>query len=792
MNYIKFFDEITIADVSLVGGKNASLGQMIRALPNIPIPYGFALTADAYRKHIEENNLLPQLHALIAKIEKNSKDTEKLSAVGAHIRKLITDAPVPTEIEKELRTAYELLSKKYHTKSCDVAVRSSATAEDLPTASFAGQQDTYLHITNIEELLKVCSKAFASLFTDRAIIYRQEKGFDHFKIALSLGIQKMVRSDRASSGVMFTLDTETGFKDAIIINSAYGLGETVVQGIVTPDEFVVFKPLLQENFRPLIKKVIGSKEKKLVYKKKELKSVNVPKLEQKKFSLTDDEIFILARYGIEIENHYSAIYKQWSPMDIEWAKDGKENKIYIVQARPETIHRGKQTDTFTYYSFEQKLTAKPILTGQSIGKKIVAGTVRVIAKCNEIEKFNAGDILVTSMTNPDWVPIMKKAAAIVTDRGGRTCHAAIVSRELGISAVIGTGTATKILKNEQKITVDCSEGSQGFIYDRIFKATEHVVQLVELPQIPSKLLINLADPHGAFDVSFLPVDGVGLARLEFIISTMIRIHPMAIAQSQSLPQTLQKKIEKLTKAYKGPRTFYIDTLAESVGMIAAAFFPKPVIVRLTDFKSNEYHELLGGEFFEPQEENPMLGFRGAVRYCSPRYAPAFELECAALKKAREVMGFTNIKIMVPFVRTVDEARQTIKTLADNGLMRGTNNLEIYMMVEIPSNVILIEEFARLFDGFSIGSNDLTQLTLGVDRDSGLLSELFDERDPAAIKMLEAAVKGAQKAHIPIGICGQAPSDFPDLAEFLIKLGIDSLSLNTDAVIPFLINFKRKK
>jgi pyruvate,water dikinase len=828
MKYIAFFDQITLKDIPEFGGKNASLGQMIRELSNqgIMVPNGFATTAAAYWYHLEANNLMPEMKRIMAELT-DKNNLKKLQNVGARVRALIGDAPLPQDLQDEIVAAYQELSGKYGSKKvCDVAVRSSATAEDLPNASFAGQQETFLNIQGVEDLLQATVRCMASLFTDRAIVYRQERGFDDFDVALSVGVQKMVRSDKASAGVLFTLDTETGFKNIVSISSAYGLGETVVQGAVNPDEFFVHKPTLEQGYKPIIKKFLGSKSHKLVYQKIATVTATNQSLEpnplligegaisalaeavrhpdvslvlkdvshsqQDQFSLTDEEVLQLARYGVIIENYYSKLHGRWSPMDIEWAKDGVDGKLYIVQARPETVHSQKSHDnTITDYTLSQSVPQRSILTrGLAIGQAVVTGKARVMASLADLDEFTDGDIIITDMTDPDWVSVMKRAGAIVTDRGGRTCHAAIVSRELGIPAVIGTGKATKTIVDGQEITVDCSQGSQGYVYVGAIPFKKIVTKLEELPESPVKLLVNLADPDGAFKVSFLPVQGVGLARLEFIISSIIKIHPMAIIDSERIATTsVIKQIKQLSAGYETPRDFFVDVLAQSIGMIAAAFYPRPVIVRLTDFKSNEYRELLGGVFFEPIEENPMLGFRGAVRYCSKEYAAAFRLECEAIKKVRETMGLVNVTIMVPFVRTVKEAQLVVDILAENGIVRGQNGLKLFMMVEVPSNVLLIEEFAQYFDGFSIGSNDLTQLTLGVDRDSGLLSQWFDERDPAVGKMLTMAIQGAHKASTPIGICGQGPSDFPEFGQFLVKEGIDSISLMPDSVIPFLLQQK---
>lgn len=792
MKFIKYFTQISLHDVPLVGGKNASLGQMIQQLHNqgIKVPLGFALTTDAYWYHLNYNNLLEPLKQLINQLT-TPLNIDTLQKVGEEIRHLISSHPLPAEVTEEISQAYTWLSEQYKRHNIDVAIRSSATAEDLPYASFAGQQDTYLNVQGIGEVLEATKKCMASLFTDRAIVYRIEQGFDHFKVGISIGIQKMIRSDKASAGVIFSLDTDSGFKEVVVITSSYGLGEAIVKGLANPDEFHVHKPTLLQGYRPIIKKYLGSKEIKFMYTENihnPVELVPVDPLAAQCFSLTDDEILDLARQTVIIENHYSTLRNMWSPMDIEWAKDGFDGQLYIVQARFETVHaRNKQTDVLIRYSLKKTDNLlRTLLTGLSIGQKIASGQARILKSIHEHASFNKGDILVTHMTDPDWVPLMKKAAAIVTNQGGRTCHAAIVSRELGIPAIVGTTEATEIIKEESFITVDCSQGAVGYIYDGAQEFEIAKIELKKVPIPPVPVLMNIADPDKAYELSFLPVDGVGLARVEFIITNFIKIHPMAICHMEKVSNpALLKTIEKLSYPYKDAKTFFIETLAYGIGIIAAAFYPRPVIVRLSDFKSNEYRNLLGGESFEPYEENPMLGFRGAIRYCNPDYAPAFALECAALKKVRTQMGLTNVKILIPFVRTIQEAKCTLDALAQHGLKRKEQGLEILMMCEIPSNVILLEEFARYFDGFSIGSNDLTQFTLAVDRDSGFLSTQFDERDPAVIKMLDIALTTARQIGIPIGICGQAPSDFPEIAELLIEKGISSLSLNPDSVIPFL-------
>jgi pyruvate, water dikinase len=797
LKFIKYFTDITLQDVPLVGGKNGSLGQMIRQLASkgIKVPLGFAVTTKAYGYFLTYNNLVDSIKSYLSDIS-SASDTATVQKIGNGIRQLIINSTIPDDLSDEIDGAYSWLSKQYREPDLDTAVRSSATAEDLPRASFAGQQDTYLHIQGIGAVLEAYKKCIASLFTDRAIVYRIEQGFDHFAVSIAVGVQKMVRSDKASSGVMFSLDTETGFKNVVVINSAWGLGESIVKGIVNPDEFHVHKPTLEQGFRPIIKKYLGSKKTKVSYSSNPQEPTITADVEldrQKKFSLTDDEILYLARQALIIEQYYSSFYDTWYPVDIEWAKDGIDQELYIVQARPETVYAHIHSDTLISYHLrqsDQQLTS--ITTGHSIGQKIAHGTARVLTSIKDYHHFNEGDILVTTMTDPDWVPIMKKAAGILTDNGGRTCHAAIVSRELGIPAIVGTTNGTDLIKNGDPITIDCSQGAIGYVYPGILDFTVEKVELKVLPKAPVPIFINMGDPDHAYKLSFLPVDGVGLTRIEFTITSFIKVHPMAISHMNKLKDpSLRETINELSYAYSSPKDFYIEKLAQGIGTIAAAFYPRTVIVRLSDFKSNEYRNLLGGGLFEPLEENPMLGFRGAVRYCNPYYEPAFALECAALRKVRNEMGLINVTIMVPFVRTLNEAECTLQALAQHHLIRHVNDLKVIMMCEVPSNVLLLEQFSPFFDGFSIGSNDLTQLTLGVDRDSALLSQLFDERDPAVKKMLEMALQTAQKAGAYISICGQAPSDFPEIADFLIEKGIKALSLNPDSVIPFFMRYKTK-
>lgn len=797
MQYIKNFREISLKDGFLVGGKNASLGEMIQQLStkNIAVPEGFAITTDAYHWYIKHNNFFDRMRDCMKGIDKDSPLRVILKA-GSNIRSLLQSGEIPQDVVQEITRAYNDLSSFYNTADCSVAVRSSATTEDLPTASYAGQHETFLHVVGIKSLLFFYKQSVASLFTDRAIAYRFQKGLDPFAGALSVGIQKMVRSDSGSAGTAFTLDTESGFSDVVVINAAWGLGEIVVKGEVKPDEFCVYKPLLLEGFKPIIKKECGTKNKKIILDKNGVVMVETSLLEQQSFCLSDTDILAITGMSIEIEKHYSLHNKERVAMDIEWAKDGIDGVIYIVQARPETIHtqNTKKPTSCVQYSLgvdQSDLQKKIIVQGSSIGQSVATGKVRLIESldANSLDSFCIGDILVTAMTDPDWVPLMKKAAALITQEGGRTSHAAIVSRELAIPAVVGASGALTLLHNGQEITVDCSQGQRGLVFDGIIPIVKKELHLDSLPSLPFKLFLNCADPQGAFRASFLPVDGVGLARLEFIISSIIGIHPMAVIEPEKITNAkIREKINELSSAYQDPMKFFVDVLAQGIGMIAAAFYPRPTIVRFSDFKSNEYRNLIAGEFFEKKEENPMLGLRGASRYYSPQYQKAFELECAAINKVRNEMGFINVHLMVPFVRTVQEAEKVLVILANNALIKRTNSLEIYMMCEIPSNVILIDEFSSHFDGFSIGSNDLTQTTLAVDRDSVALATLFNEQDEAVKRMFSLAIQGAKRNKKHSGICGQAPSDYPEIADFLIQEGIDSLSLNVDSVIPFLLRY----
>jgi pyruvate,water dikinase len=780
-HYVRWFETLNNTDVPLVGGKNASLGEMVRTLKDqgIEVPEGFATTAAAYREFLHANDLGGKIGALLADWQQGTRSLEE---TGKAIRRLFLRSQFPPGMAAQIRDAYHELSRRYAVHDVDVAVRSSATAEDLPDASFAGQQETFLNITGDHELLEACRKCYASLFTDRAMVYRREKSFDHLRVALSIGVQKMVRSDKAGSGVIFTIDTETGFKDAVVINAAWGLGENVVQGTVNPDEYLAFKPLLdQPGFKPIIEKTLGAKEKRMVYAvggTRTTKNLDTTQEERYSFVLNDDEILILARWAAIIEAHYG------KPMDIEWAKDGNTGRLFIVQARPETVQSRREAGFLKTYTMTQK--GQRLLSGLSIGEAIAAGPVCLIKSAGDITRFRDDAILVTEMTDPDWVPIMKRARGIVTDHGGRTCHAAIVSRELGIPAIVGTGQATALLQNGQVITMSCAEGDQGYIYDGLLKFKEEEVNLENLPETKTRLMMNIASPAAAFRWWRLPVHGIGLARMEFIINNIIKIHPLALVHFDQVAEAAaRRQILDLTQGYADKTEYFVDHLARGIAKIAASQYPEPVIVRLSDFKTNEYANLIGGRQFEFQESNPMLGFRGASRYYSDRYREGFALECRALKRVREEMGLANVVIMVPFCRTLKEADRVLQVMGEYGLKRGEAGLEVYVMAEIPSNVILAEKFAERFDGFSIGSNDLTQLVLGVDRDSAELHELFDERDEAVKRMIRSLIATAHRAGCKVGICGQAPSDYPDFAEFLVECGIDSISLNPDSVIKVL-------
>lgn len=782
--FIRWFEQITLADLPLVGGKNASLGEMYRELgaQGVRIPNGFAVTAQAYWYVLDSAGVRAQLETLLHGLDKD--DVADLARRGRVARDLIRGAGVPADLWDEIRAAYDQLCAQYG-ESADVAVRSSATAEDLPHASFAGQQETYLNVYGHAALREAVSKCFASLYTDRAISYRVDQGFDHFQVGLSIGVQKMVRSDLSASGVLFTLDTETGFRDVVFITAAYGLGENVVQGAVDPDEFYVFKPTRQQGHRPIIRRRLGAKQLRMVYVQGAVgastRNKPVPEQERARFCISDDEVLQLADYALKIEHHYSVQAGHDQPMDIEWAKDGVSGELFIVQARPETVQSQRRGDVLETYVLEQR--GELLAQGKSIGQKIGAGRARVITSLEHLSDFQPGEVLVADTTTPDWEPVMKQAAAIVTQRGGRTCHAAIVARELGIPAVVGAHNAAQRLPAGQDVTVSCAEGDTGNVYQGRLKYRVERVELHTTQRPRTKIMMNVADPDQAFALSFIPNDGVGLARAEFIINNSIKIHPMALVHPERVGErAARKEIERLTAGCDDKAEYFVARLAEGVATIGAAFYPKPVIVRLSDFKSNEYASLIGGAAFEPKEENPMLGFRGAARYTHPAYAEGFALECRALKRVREDMGLVNVQIMVPFCRRVDEAEKVIAELARHGLRRGERGLELYVMCEIPNNVLQIDAFARLFDGFSIGSNDLTQLTLGVDRDSALVAFEFDERDAGVLEIMRLAVEGARRNGRHSGICGEAPSDYPEIAEFLVRHGIDSLSLNPDAVL----------
>ncbi|VAW66030.1 Phosphoenolpyruvate synthase [hydrothermal vent metagenome] len=783
-NYIQWFDDINIEDIPQVGGKNASLGEMYSELvpKGVKIPNGFAITAQAYWYMLEQANAMDALHEALDDL--NPDDVNDLARRGARARDIVYGASLPEELRVQILAAFYQLKSQYPDKM-SVAVRSSATAEDLPTASFAGQQDTYLNIESDEQLLDACRRCFASLFTDRAIHYRVDKGFDHFKVALSIGIMKMVRSDIAASGVMFSLDTETGFRDVVFITGAYGLGENVVQGAVDPDEFYVHKPTFRQGFKTVLRRTLGSKKIQMQYATGRTREAtrNVPtrREDRDKFCITDDDVLILTDYALKVEKHYSEKAGYDRPMDMEWAKDGIDGELYIVQARPETVE--SQISGTTLEMFHLKEEGEILSMGNAVGTRIASGPGRLIKRLSQLDQFKAGDVLVADTTTPDWEPVMKIASAIVTNRGGRTCHAAIIARELGIPAIVGCDNATEVIPDNTAVTVDCSQGDQGRIYSGELAFEKEVTDLGTLSRPKTKIMLNLGNPDLAFKTSFLPNDGVGLARMEFIINESIKAHPMALLHPDRVRDSAQRKqIEKLCRGYKNPQDYFVKHLSEGVGTIAAAFWPKPVVVRMSDFKSNEYASLIGGQYFEPNEANPMLGFRGASRYTHPRYAEGFALECAAMKRVRDEMGLNNVILMIPFCRRLEEGERVLQTMAKHGLTQGENELKIYVMCEIPNNVIQIDAFAKLFDGFSIGSNDLTQLTLGVDRDSEIIAFDFDERDPGVKEMIRLAVEGARRNQRHSGLCGQAPSDYPEMAEYLVNIGIDSISLNPDSIL----------
>ncbi len=784
-SFIRRFEEISIADVPLVGGKNASLGEMVRELTSqgVKIPPGFAITADAYTALIETGGAGKKIEEILKGLD--TRDVAELARRGTLIRTLIRQTAIPEAVAAEIRTAYRELCKRTGRTDLDVAVRSSATAEDLPDASFAGQQETFLNVCGEEDLLTACQNCFASLYTDRAISYRVNKGFKHSLVRLSIVVQQMVRSDLGSAGVIFTLDTESGFRDVVFVTSAWGLGENVVSGKVDPDEYLVLKATLKLKKDAILRRKIGAKQLKLVYAgqgTRRTRDVEVSKLDRERLSLTDPDVLKLAEWACLIEEHYTKKHGRDTPMDIEWGRDGRTGELFILQARPETVQANRNQAEMVSYNLEER--GDILSTGRAVGALIGSGKARVIESVETLPEFQPGDVLVADMTDPDWEPVMKKASAIVTNRGGRTCHAAIISRELGVPCVVGTGDGTHVIKTGTPVTVSCADGEEGHVYAGILKFSRTSVDLGTVTRPKTKVHCIVANPDQALKTSMLPVDGVGLAREEFIINTYVRVHPMALVRFDALKdEKVKAEIATLTRGYENDRTeFFVDRLAEGVGMIAGAFYPRPVIVRLSDFKTNEYANLLGGREFEPVEENPMIGFRGASRYYHPNYAEGFRLECLALKYVRDEMGLTNLKIMVPFCRTPEEGRKVIGEMAKHGLVQGKNGLEVYVMCEIPSNVIAADLFGKIFDGFSIGSNDLTQLTLGVDRDSAIVSPLFDERVEPVKRMLAAAIEGAHKAGRPIGICGQAPSDYPEICRFLVERGIDSISLNPDSIL----------
>ncbi|MGD9871047.1 MAG: phosphoenolpyruvate synthase [Thauera sp.] len=773
--YVIPFNELRMTDVEKVGGKNASLGEMISQLPSsVRVPGGFATTAEAYREFLAHDGLADRINAALDALDVD--DVDALARTGAQIRQWIIDIPFPARLEAEIKTAYEQITAE---GEGSFAVRSSATAEDLPDASFAGQQETFLNIHGYENILHAMKEVFASLYNDRAIAYRVHKNFAHADVALSAGVQRMVRSDSGASGVMFSIDTESGFDQVVFITASFGLGETVVQGAVNPDEFYVHKPTLALDKPAIVRRNLGSKLIKMVFTDKavagkSVRTVDVPEADRNRFSLTDEDVLELARYAVIIEKHYGR------PMDIEWGKDGVDGKLYILQARPETVK--SQDAGLVMEKYRLKQYGKSLTHGRAIGQKIGAGVVRIVGDASEMNRVQAGDILVTDMTDPNWEPVMKRASAIVTNRGGRTCHAAIIARELGIPAIVGCGNATEVLNEGDSVTVSCAEGDTGYVYRGKLEFEIITTDMGNLPEIPVKIMMNVGNPELAFEFAQIPNGGVGLARLEFVINNMIGIHPKAILDIGQVPASLRDEITRRSRGYATPKQFFIEKLVEGVATIAAAFYPKPVIVRMSDFKSNEYRKLLGGDIYEPEEENPMLGFRGASRYIAHSFRDCFEMEVAAMKKVRNELGLTNVQIMIPFVRNVEEAKGVVELLAEHGLKRGVNDLKLIMMCEIPSNAILAEQFLEYFDGFSIGSNDLTQLTLGLDRDSGLVAHAFDERDPAVKQLLSMSIQAANKLGKYVGICGQGPSDHADFAEWLMDEGIQTISLNPDTVV----------
>ncbi|PDT75013.1 phosphoenolpyruvate synthase [Bradyrhizobium sp. C9] len=780
--YVRWFEDIRLEDVPLVGGKTASLGELYSALSSqgVRVPNGFALTASAYRDALTQAGAWDELRSLLAGVDK--RRISDLARRAAAARAIVYAAADQEDLRREVTEAYRKLEREYG-GNVAVGVRSSATAEDLPTASFAGQHESFLNIRGPHDLMDACRRCFASLFTDRAISYRIDNGFDHFKVALSVAVMKMVRSDLAASGVIFTLDTESGFRDVVFVTGAYGLGENIVQGAVDPDEFYVHKPTFIKGFRSVLSRRLGGKEKRMIYGRGHATTRNVktPPADRKRFCIGDNDVLELARCALVVEMHYSDKAGTPTPMDVEWAKDGSDGKLYIIQARPETVASRRKPEALESYAL--KSTGKVVATGRAVGEKIAAGKVRLITNERDLRAFKPGEVLVAPATSPDWEPVMKVAAAIVTDHGGRTCHAAIVARELGVPAVVGTESFTRKVTNGRPVTVSCAEGDIGHVYDGNLPFEVERIATDSLAKPRTEIMVNLGNPELAFKTAMAPSDGVGLARMEFIINQHIGIHPMALAQPEKVKSARDRRtIKLLTARYKKPSDYFVERLSEGVGTIAAAFYPRPVIVRLSDFKTNEYAKLMAGADFEPEEENPMLGFRGAARYAHPAYAAGFALECAALRRVRDVMGLTNLKIMIPFCRRLEEARKVIEAMAQHGLKRGEGGLEIFMMCEIPNNVILIDQFAKLFDGFSIGSNDLTQLTLGVDRDSDIVAFDFDERDPGMLQMLTMAVTGAKRNRRHVGICGEAPANYPEMARFLTGLGIDSISVNPSSIL----------
>lgn len=790
VQFIQWFDQISFADIPMVGGKNASLGEMIRELAGkgVKVPNGFATTADAYRAFLSKTGLDEKISQILADL--NTSDNSNLRERGKQVRQAILAAELPADFKDAIREAYADLNA-HRSQPVDVAVRSSATIEDMPDATFPGKQETYLNVQGEHALLDACHRCFASLFTDRAISYRVDMGFDHSMVAMSIGVQRMVRADLGSSGVMFSLDPQSGFRDAVLISAAYGLGENIVRGAVNPDEYHVFKPTLDSGHRPILNKKLGTKEFKMIYDEggeKATKDVPVSVDDRNRFALNDDDILALARWACIIEDHYSSKKGHPCPVEMEWARDGITGELNIVQARPETVHSQITFDTLETFHLAED--GKHLTSGSAVGNRIATGKVRLLSDVTRLDEFQDGEILVTDTTEPDWEPLMKRAAGIVTNRGGRTCHAAIVSRELGVPAIVGCINATESVYDGQDVTISCAEGDTGVVYEGHLHFEIRTTDIKETGRPKTKVMMNVARPDEAFSLSMIPNDGVGLARMEFIINNHIKVHPLALLRFDQLKDIgVRKQIEQLTAAHENKAQYFVDTLAQGVSMIAAAFFPKEVIVRMSDFKSNEYANLIGGEQFEPTEENPMIGFRGASRYYDERYRDAFGLECQTMKKVREEMGLTNVKLMIPFCRTVEEGRRVQEEMARHGLVRGENGLEIYIMSEIPSNVIAAEAFAEIFDGFSIGSNDLTQLTLGVDRDSEIVAHVFSERDPAVMALIKTAIAAARKTNRKIGICGQAPSDYPDFAQFLVEQGIDSISLIPDAVLMTTVKIK---